>query len=165
MATATRLAAALSVALASALVILTGGGGGIVALLGWTSVAMLAAGLVLGHRGAIAALGVGIVLRMALQSAFGVQPDMGLWLQALLLTLSIEAGTMSFTLRNRPADPLTVMVRGVGTALVVAGLVEILNTLALSSDTNGTLVRVAGIAALVLAAGWVVRTWRQSGLV
>jgi hypothetical protein len=32
------------------------------------------------------------------------------------------------------------------------------------AETGGTLVRIAGVAALVVAAGWVVRTWRRSGL-
>jgi hypothetical protein len=32
------------------------------------------------------------------------------------------------------------------------------------ATATGVLVRVAGVAALVVAAGWVINTWRRSGL-
>lgn len=165
MAAAARLAALLSVALAATLILATSSGGeGLIALIGWVSVGLLAAGLMLGHRGGLTALSVGYVVRLGLMSAMGapIQPD--LWTQVLLLTLAIEAGSVSFTLRLRPADPLSVMVRGVGTALVASGLVRVMELLVAGADTSGLLVRVAGIAALVVAAGWVTTMWRRSGL-
>lgn len=165
MATAARLAALVSVALATTLILLTStGGDGLIALMGWIAVALLGAGLMLGHRGGLTALSVGFVLRLGLMSAMDapIQPD--LWTQVLLLTLALEAGSVSFTLRMRPADPLSVMVRGVGTAFIAAGLVRVMELLVAGADTSGVLVRVAGIAALVVAAGWVTTLWRRSGL-
>lgn len=164
MATAARLAGLLSVVLAVTLAILTSPSGtGSVAILGWIAIALLATGLVVGHRGGVAALSVGFVLRLALLGAIGapIQPD--LWLQVLLLTLSIEAASLSFTLRIRPVDPLTAMLRGLTTALIAAALVEIMEILVVGTETSGILVKTAGIAALVIATGWVIRTWRRSG--
>lgn len=165
MATPARLTALLSVALAVTLVLVSDpGGNGFISLLGWITVALLAAGLVMGHRGGVTALAVGFVVRLGLVVAFGlvVMPD--IWVQALLLALSVEAASISLTLRARPVDPLTELVRGVGSALIVAGLVAVMEILVAGVDTGGILVRVAGVAALVVAAGWVVRTWRRSGL-
>lgn len=165
MATAARLTALLSVALAVTLVLVSEPGGhGFVSLLGWITVALLAAGLAMGHRGGITALAVGFVVRLGLVVAFDLPVVPDLWVQALLLTLSVETASISFTLRVRPVDPLTELVRGVGTALIVAGLVAVMAILVAGAETGGTLVRIAGVAALVVAAGWVVRTWRRSGL-
>jgi hypothetical protein len=61
-------------------------------------------------------------------------------------------------------DPLTEMVRGVGTSIVVAGLVAAMGIVVAGASATGVLVRIAGIAALVVAAGWVINTWRRSGL-
>jgi hypothetical protein len=165
-AAAARLAAALSVGLASTLVLMSSPGGtGLIGLIGWISVALLAAGLLLGHRGGIVALSVGMILRLALLGAMGevIQPD--LWVQAVLLTLAIETAAISFTLRIRPVDPLVVMLRSVGMALIAAGLVETMDVLVVGTASSGALVRVAGVAALVLVAGWVIRTWRRTGLI
>lgn len=165
MATAARLTALLSVALAVTLVLVSDpGGNGFISLLGWITVALLAAGLAMGHRGGITALAVGFVVRLGLVVAFDLPVVPDLWVQALLLTLSVETASISFTLRVRPVDPLTELVRGVGTALIVAGLVAVMAILVAGAETGGTLVRIAGVAALVVAAGWVVRTWRRSGL-
>jgi hypothetical protein len=43
-------------------------------------------------------------------------------------------------------------------------LSAVMAILVAGAETGGTLVRIAGVAALVVAAGWVVRTWRRSGL-
>lgn len=166
MATAARLTALLSVLLAITLALITGPGGvGLIGLIGWISVALLAAGLLLGHRGGIVALAIGFVLRLALLGAMGAEVDPDLWLQALLLALAIESASISFTLRVRPVDPLTVLIRAGATALIVGGLVEVMQILVVSNESSGVLVRTAGIAALVIAAGWVIRTWRRSGMV
>lgn len=165
MATAARLTALLSVALAVALVLVSDhGGNGFISLLGWIAVALLAAGLIMGHRGGITALAVGFVVRLGLVVAFDLPVTPQIWVQALLLTLSVETASISFTLRVRPVDPLTELVRGVGTSVIVAGLVAVMGLLVAGADTSGILVRIAGVAALVVAAGWVVRTWRRSGL-
>jgi hypothetical protein len=137
---------------------------GFISLLGWITVVLLAAGLTMGHRGGITALAVGFVVRLALVVAFDLAVAPDIWVQALLLTLSVETASISFTLRVRPADPLTELVRGVGTALLVAGLVAVMEIVVAGAEAGGILVRIAGVAALVVAAGWVVRTWRRSGL-
>lgn len=165
MATAARLTAFLAVVLAVTLVLVSDpGGNGFISLLGWITVALLAAGLVMGHRGGITALTVGFVVRLGLVVAFGLAVVPDIWVQALLLTLCVETASISFTLRVRPVDPLTELVRGVGTALIVGGLVAVMAIVVAGAETGGILVRVAGVAALVVAAGWVVRTWRRSGL-
>jgi hypothetical protein len=165
MATAARLTALLSVSVAAALVAITDpGGNGFITLLGWMTVGLLTAGLVMGHRGGVTALAVGFIVRIGLVVAFDLPLDPDIWVQALLLTLSIETASISFTLRVRPVDPLTEMVRGVGTSIVVAGLVAAMGIVVAGASANGVLVRIAGIAALVVAAGWVINTWRRSGL-
>lgn len=165
MATAARLTALFSVAVATALVLVTDPGvNGFISLLGWLTIGLLAIGLVMGHRGGVTALAVGFVVRLGMVVAFDLPVGPEIWIQALLLTLSIETASISFTLRVRPVDPLTEMVRGVGTSLVVAGLVVAMGIVVAGADTSGVLVRIAGVAALVVAAGWVIRTWRRSGL-
>lgn len=166
MATAARLAALVSIALATTLILVTSNPeDGLIALLGWISVALLAAGLMLGHRGGLTALSVGFVVRLGLIAAIEASPiHPDLWTQVLLLTLALEAGSVSYTLRMRPADPLSVMVRGLGTALIASGLVRVMELMVAGAEASGVLVRVAGIAALVVAAGWVTTMWRRSGL-
>lgn len=167
MATAARLAGLLSVALAVTLNLASSpqGASGLIALVGWVSIALLTVGLVIGHRGGVGAVAVGFVLRLALLGAMGAAIVPELWVQAILLTLSIEAASISFALRVRPVDPLTAFMRATTTALMAGAMVAIMETMVVGTDTRGVLVRVAGIAALVIAAGWVIRTWRRSGLV
>jgi hypothetical protein len=43
-------------------------------------------------------------------------------------------------------------------------MVQILVLLMEGAEASGTLVRVAGVTAVVIAAGWVTRIWRRSGL-
>lgn len=166
MATSARLAALLSVLLAVGLNLWStpAGTSGLVSLIGWVTVGLLIVGLVIGHRGAVAAVAVGFTMRLGLVGAMGGPIAPELWVQALVLVLTIEAAAISFTLRVRPVDPLVVMLRGLTTALGAAVAVQILGQLVAGTETGGLLVRVAGIAALVLAAGWVIRTWRKSGL-
>jgi hypothetical protein len=166
-ATAARLTALLSILLAVTLNLWSSpqGPSGLVALLGWVAVGLLTVGLLMGHTGGVAALAVGFIMRLGLIGAMGgaINPD--LWVQTFLLVLAIEAASVSFTLRVRPVDSLVVMLRGLTTALAAAVAVEIMELLVSGTDTSGLLVRVAGVAALVVAAGWVIRTWRRSGLV
>lgn len=165
MATAARLAGLLSVLLAATLMLVTESGSeGLIGLIGWVAVSLLAAGLLFGHRGGITALSLGYVLRLSLMGALGTPIHPNLWTQVLLLTLAIEAGSLSFTLRHRPVDPLSAMVQGLGTALIAASLVRVLELLVEGADASGILVRVAGVAALVVAAGWATSIWRRSGL-
>lgn len=165
MAAAARLAGLVSVGLAVALALATSPEPtGTVAMLGWATVALLIVGLVLGHEGGVVALALGFTLRLGLMGALGypIQPD--LWVQVVLLTLAIEVASISYALRVRPVDPIVSTVTAVGTALIAGGLVEVMEILVFSTDTNGVLVRTAGIAAMVIAAGWVIRTWRRSGI-
>lgn len=167
MATAARVAGLLSVALAVTLNLASSpqGASGLVALVGWVTIALLAVGLVIGHRGGVGALAVGFVIRLGLLGAMGAAIVPELWVQAILLTLAIETAAISFTLRVRPVDPLTAFIRAATTALMAGAMVAVMEIVVAGTDTSGILVRVAGVAALVIAAGWVIRTWRRSGLV
>jgi hypothetical protein len=49
-------------------------------------------------------------------------------------------------------------------ALGTSALAQILLALLEGAEATGTLVRVTGIAALVISAGWITRVWRRSGL-
>ncbi|HEY5890571.1 MAG TPA: hypothetical protein VIW94_07715 [Acidimicrobiia bacterium] len=166
MATAARLSAALSVLLAVTLNLWSSpeGASGLEALLGWVTIGLLAVGLLIGHRGAVAALVVGFILRLGLIGAMGGPTEPDLWVQTVLLVLAAEAAAISFTLRVRPVDPLVATLRSVTTALLAGVAVEVMEQLVSGTDTSGLLVRVAGVAALVVAARWIIRTWRRSGL-
>jgi hypothetical protein len=52
----------------------------------------------------------------------------------------------------------------VAVALGAAAVVETLAVFLETASATGILVRVAGIAAAVIAIGWVTRVWRRSGL-
>jgi hypothetical protein len=166
-ATATRLTALLSVLLAMGLNFWSSpqAASGLVALVGWVTIGLLALGLVVGHQGAVAAVAVGFILRLGLIGAVGAPIVPDLWVQTALLILVIETASISFTLRVRPIDPLVVMLRAVTSALLAGVAVEMMQLLVSGTDTSGLLVRVAGVAALAVAGGWVIRTWRRSGLV
>lgn len=137
---------------------------GIAALIGWAGAVLLAAGLVLGYRAAITVAAVSFVIRVAVLAPLqvGLQPP--LWAQALLIVLMVELAAISFTLRTRPGDPLRLLFRAITAALGASVLVEGTALLLGVTTASGTLVRVAGITAVVIAVGWVTRVWRRSGL-
>lgn len=139
-------------------------GSGVVALIGWVGAGVLAFGLVVGHRGAVAGAAVSFVIRSAVMSPFDVEIFPALWAQALLIVLMVELAGASFIVRSRPADPLLVLTRAVTTSVLAAALVQILAVLTEGAEATGVLVRVAGVAAVVIAAGWVTRVWRRSGV-
>ncbi|MGH8952311.1 MAG: hypothetical protein ACRDX9_12870 [Acidimicrobiia bacterium] len=139
-------------------------GSGIVSLVGWLGVALLIAGLALGYRGAVAATAVAFVVRSALAAPFDVVLFPRLWAQALLIVFIIEMAGASFTFRTRPADPVLVLARGLMVSVAAAALVQALAVIVEGAEATGVLVRVAGVAAVVIAAGWVTRVWRRSGL-
>jgi hypothetical protein len=87
-----------------------------------------------------------------------------MWAQTLLIVLMVELAGASFTFRSRPADPRLVLTRALTTSVLAAALVEVLVVLIEGAEATGVLVRVAGVAAVVVAAGWVTRVWRSSGL-
>jgi hypothetical protein len=141
-----------------------GQGAGVVALIGWLGVALLVVGLVVGIRGSVTAAAVAFVMRWAVAVTLETGFPTPLWATALGLVLMIEFASASFTFRSRPADPTTVLGRAV---VVGLGAVGITHTLALFvgvADATGVLVRAVGVAAVVVAAGWVTWTWRKSGL-
>jgi hypothetical protein len=70
----------------------------------------------------------------------------------------------SFLFRTRPADPLLVLSRALTASVLAAALVQALAVLVEGAVATGVLVRAAGIAAVVIGAGWVTRIWRRSGL-
>ena len=139
-------------------------GAGIVSLVGWLGVALLITGLALGYRGAVAATAMAFVLRSALAAPFDVVLFPRLWAQALLIVFIVEMAGASFTFRTRPADPVLVLARGLMVAVAAAALVQALSVIVEGAEATGVLVRVAGVAAVVIAAGWVTRVWRRSGL-
>ncbi len=139
-------------------------GAGIVALIGWVGVALLALGLALGVRGGVSAAAVAFVIRSAAVAPLGIELYPPLWAQVLLIVLMVELASASFTLRSRPGDPLLIVARGLLTALAAAALVQTLTLTLEGIEASGTLVTLAGVAAVVLAVGWVTRVWRRSGL-
>lgn len=139
-------------------------GAGIVALIGWVAAAMLAFGLMIGHRGGVSAAAVALVIRTAVVAPLDVELDPPIWAQVLLIVLMVELASASFTLRSRPGDPLLLLVRGALTALGASALAQVMALMAAGTSASGILVRAAGVAAAVVAAGWVTRVWRRSGL-
>ncbi|MGH8873172.1 MAG: hypothetical protein ACRDWS_14510 [Acidimicrobiia bacterium] len=139
-------------------------GAGIVSLIGWLGVALLVVGLVMGYRGAVAATAVAFVIRTALVAPFDVEMRPPLWAQALLIVLVVELSGASFTWRSRPADTMLVLTRALAISVAASALVQALAVLVEGAEASGVLVRVAGVAAVVIAAGWVARVWRRSGL-
>lgn len=139
-------------------------GAGIVALVGWMAVVLLVLGLVMGYRGGVSAAAVAFVIRTALVAPLEIDLYPPVWAQVLLIVLIVELASASFSLRNRPGDPVLIVVRGVTIALGAAAMVQILVLLMEGAEASGTLVRVAGVTAVVIAAGWVTRIWKRSGL-
>jgi hypothetical protein len=139
-------------------------GSGLVALIGWVGAGTLAFGLVIGYRGAVAGAAVSFVVRSAVMAPFDIEVFPPLWAQTLLIVLMVELAGASFVLRSRPADPLLVLTRALTTSALAAALVQALVVLVQGAEATGVLVRVAGLAAVVIAAGWVTRIWRRSGL-
>ncbi len=139
-------------------------GAGIAALVGWMAVVLLVLGLVMGYRSGVSAAVVAFVIRTAVVAPFEVDLYPPIWAQVLLIVLMVELASASFTFRSRPADPVLVLVRGMTIALGAAAMVQILVLLMEGAVASGTLVRVAGVTAVVIAAGWVTRIWRRSGL-
>ncbi len=165
MATA-RLTAAGSV-LAAATLVLTARippGAGLIALIGWTGLGLLAAGLAMGYRGGLAAASIAFVAQIAIAAPFGIELHPPLWAQAMLIVLMIELGSISFTSRTRPVDPLRVIARSAIVALGSAAVVESMGLVVSGARAGGSLVRVAGVAAAIIAGGWVARVWRRSSI-
>lgn len=155
-------AVGLAVGLAAALPVSPGAG--LVSLFGWLGVAVLVLGLLFGYRSAVAAAAVAFVIRGALVSTFDLEVFPPPWAHALLIVLMVELAGASFTLRTRPADPVHILARALLAASLAATLVAGMETLVEGTEASGVLVRAAGLAALVFAAGWVTRIWKRSGL-
>jgi hypothetical protein len=139
-------------------------GSGIVSLIGWIGAALLVMGLVMGYRGAVSAAAVAFVVRIAVVAPLGLELSPPAWAQLLLIVLIVELASASFTFRSRPADPVLVMARSLAAALGATAVFQILSMLLEGAHASGVLVRVAGVAAVVIAAGWVTLSWRRSGL-
>ena len=139
-------------------------GSGLVSLVGWVGVALLIAGLAMGFRGAVTATAVAFVIRSAVMAPFDLDLFPPLWAQVLTIVLIVELASASFTFRSRPADPALVLVGALTASVLAAAAVQVLAMLVEVTVASGVLVRVAGVAAVVIAAGWVTRVWRRSGL-
>ncbi len=165
MATA-RLTALASVVLAAglALTVPSAQGAGIATLLSWAGVGVLLMGLLFGYRGAVTAAAVAFVIRVAVTSTLATEGRLALWAYAMALVLVIELASASFTFRTRAGEPWWVLGRALLVSVLVALGVQVMELLSNGAQAGGILVRAAGIAAVVLAAGWVGRTWRRTGL-
>lgn len=165
MATTARLSAAAACVLALALVLAvpTDRGAGLGALVGGIGVLLLVAGLLYGFEASITAATVAFVAQLGIISALPVNLSPPLWAHALLIVLIVEFATASFTARTRHVDPILVVVRAVGTAVAVSGMVQVMSLLIEGAEMGGVAVRAVGVAALIVASGWVTVTWRRSG--
>jgi len=164
MATTARLSAAASLVLALALVISvpTARGSGLGAVVGGIGVLLLGAGLLYGVSASVTASTVAFVAQLGIVSALPVTLSPPLWAHALLIVLIVEFSTASFTARSRYVDPMLVVIRAVGTAVVVSGMVQVMTLLLEGSEMSGVLVRAAGVAAFIIAVCWVTLAWRRS---
>jgi len=159
-----RLSAGVAALLAVALVLSvpTAQGSGIGALVGGVGALILVVGLLSGHAASVTAAAVAFVLQLAIISALPVELSPPLWAHALLIVLIVEFATASFAARSHPVDPLRVVVRAVGTAIVVGGMVQVMSLLLEGVVASGVLVRAIGLTSLIVAGGWVALTWRRS---
>lgn len=132
------------------------------ALVGGVGALLLAAGLFLGISASVTAAAVALMLQLAIVSALPVALSPPLWAQALLIVLIVEFATASFAARSHPLDPVLLVVRAVGTAIVVSGVVQVMDLLLEGAVASGVLVRAVGVAALIVAGGWVTLIWRRS---
>ncbi len=166
MATTARLTAATAVILGLAMVLSVpiAKGAGLGALVGGVGLLVLVVGLLYGFTASVAAAAVGFVLQMAIISALPVALSPPLWAQALLIVLIVEFASASFAARTRLVDPIRIVARAMGTAVVVGGVVQVSSLLLEGSEVSGVLVRTVGVAALVLAGGWVALVWRRASL-
>ncbi|MEX1126303.1 MAG: hypothetical protein WD895_04915 [Acidimicrobiia bacterium] len=164
MATTARLSALVAVLLAVALVLSvpTARGSGLGALVGGVGVLILVAGLLSGLSASVTAAAVAFVVQLAIISALPVTLSPPLWAQALLIVLIVEFATASFAARSRQVDPILVVVRGVGTAIVVSGVVQLMALLVEGFEVSGVLVRAVAVAALIIVSGWVTLVWRRA---
>jgi hypothetical protein len=118
--------------------------------------------LFLGISASVTAAAVALVLQLAIVSALPVALSPPLWAQALLIVLIVEFATASFAARSHPLDPVLLVVQAVGTAIVVSGVVQVMGLLLEGAVASGVLVRAVGVAALIVAGGWVALIWRRS---
>ena len=163
MATAARLSALISVALAFALGGMPAGeGSGLATLVGWVGFVMLAAGLLTGIPGAITVAALSFVLQIVILAGLPVGLAQPLWLHAFLLVLMIEFASASLSFRDHASDPIVVVGRAFGLGVVAATLTQVMGLLLAGSELSGVLLRAAGIGAMVVAGGWVVHRWRRS---
>ncbi|MGA7096836.1 MAG: hypothetical protein WB245_04645 [Acidimicrobiia bacterium] len=160
------LTAAASVALAAGLAatVPSTQGAGIAAMISWAGVAVLSIGLLYGYRGSVTAVAVAFVLRVAVVSTLATDPLIPLWAYAMTLVLIVELASASFRFRARASETWWVLGRALLVSLLVAVGVETVDLVVSRTEASGVMVRAAGVAAVVVAAGWVARTWRHSGL-
>lgn len=166
LATTARLSAAVASIMALALVLSvpTARGSGLGALVGGIGVLVLVVGLFYGLPASVTAAAVAFVLQLAIVSALPVVLSPPLWAQALLIVLIVEFATASFAARTRQVDPILMVIRAVGMAVIVSGVVQVTALLMEGAELRGVLVRAVGVAALVVAGGWVTLAWRRSSL-
>ncbi|HET7846505.1 MAG TPA: hypothetical protein VFL72_03365 [Acidimicrobiia bacterium] len=164
MATTARLSAAASLVLALALVISvpTARGSGLGAVVGGIGVLLLAAGLFYGVSASVPVATAAFLVQLGIISALPVTLSPPLWAHALLIVLIVEFSTASFTARSRYVEPMLVVIRAIGTAVVVSGMVQVMALLLEGSEMSGVLVRAAGVAAFIIAVCWVTVAWRRS---
>ncbi len=164
MATAARLSALVSVAVAFALVaaIPTSGGSGLAALVGWVGLAMLIVGMLTGLPGSVTVAALAFVIQLVIVTGLPVGLALPLWLHALLIVLMIEFANASLSFRDHASDPVVTVARAMGLGIVSGSLVHVMSLLLEGSAASGVLLRAAGIGAMVTAGGWAIHNWRRS---
>ena len=140
----------------------TAKGSGLGALIGGIGVLVLTIGLLYGLTASVTVAAVALVLQLGIISALPVALAPPLWAQALLIVLIVEFASASFAARSHQIDPIRVVVRAMGTAVVVSGVVQVMSLLLEGAQLGGVVVRVAGVAALVIVGGWVALSWRRA---
>lgn len=159
-----RLSAAGSLLIASGLAILVPNvrGVGLAALVGWAAVVVLAVGLGTGESTAVVLATTLFIVRIAMLAVLPAQVFPPPWIQAVMLVLIVELGALSLETRVRPR-PVVIAVSGAGVSAVVATAVAlVMESAVYGTESGGVLIRVAAIAALVLAGGWIMSLWHRT---
>ena len=164
MASAARLSALVSVALAFALVaaIPTSGGPGLAALVGWVGLLMLIIGMLSGLPGSVTVAALAFVIQLIILTGLPIGLPLPLWMETLLIVLTVEFANASLSFRDHSSDPIVMVGRALGVGVASSALVHVMGLLLAGNAASGALLRAAGIGAMVMAGGWVINAWRRS---
>lgn len=153
-----------SLLVAMALAILTPSveGAGLPSLIGWVAVAVLSLGVVAGESTAVLAAAVIFVVKLTMTSALSGPLVPPVWIQALLIVLTVELAVFSLERRTRPRLNLIAFARMAFSALTALSVALVLEAAVYGVSGGGSLLRIAAVAAVVLLVGWVTWLWRRA---